>query len=260
MEEIRVKETRRSSTTLTAEEQVARILHDTTLPVREKSRLVYETTSQIIDDLFKQTVTPQKIVQTKQTVSRLLDGVIHDEITIASLLQVSSYDYYTYTHCVNVSVYAVGLGKEMGLKRNELLRLGCGGILHDLGKSKVDHDLINKPGRLSDEEFMIVKNHPALGYDLLKEMHESDAMILSIVRHHHEKLDGTGYPDGLKGEEVDFYARIVAISDIFDALTTRRSYKPALSTFEALGLMKNKMATELDTVLLKHFIQMMGKH
>ncbi len=132
--------------------------------------------------------------------------------------------------------------------------------MHDLGKSKVDHDLINKPGRLSDAEFMVVKNHPALGYDLLKEMHEADAMILNIVRHHHEKLDGSGYPDGLKDKEIDFYARIVTIGDIFDALTTRRSYKPALSTFEALGLMKNKMAHELDTVLLRHFIEMMGKH
>ena len=260
MEQIRIDKTLKSTASLTSDERIVQVLHDSSLGVREKSRLVYQATTQLIDDLFKQEVTPQKIVQTKKSVGRLLDGVIHDEITIASLLEVSSYDYYTYTHCVNVSVYAVGLGKELGLSQRELIRLGCGGILHDLGKSRVSHELINKPGRLTEEEFVLVKNHPALGHELLQKMHEADAMILSIVRHHHEKLDGSGYPDGLKGDEVDFYARIVAIGDIFDALTTRRSYKPALSTFEALGLMKNKMADELDMELLTRFVRMMGKH
>lgn len=259
MEQIRVKQAIKSHERLSTVEEIEQALHDTTLPKKTKSRLIYNATSKLINDLFESEITSEKIHEAKQSVSKMLEGVIHDEITITSLIEVSSYDYYTYTHCVNVAVYSVGLGKELGLAARELERLGSGGILHDLGKAKVDISLINKPGKLTDEEFTKVKDHPALGYDLLRKLHEDDSVILSIVRHHHEKLNGKGYPDGLSSDGIDLYARIVAISDIFDALTTKRSYKPALSTFEALELMHHKMQGELDPKLLNLFILMMGK-
>ncbi|MGE4296010.1 MAG: HD-GYP domain-containing protein [Campylobacterales bacterium] len=259
MEQVRVKEAAKSINRFTPSEEIKTALHDSALPKKTKSKIIYNVTSRLINDLFESEITSEKIHEAKQSVSVMLDGVIHDEITIASLIEVSSYDYYTYTHCVNVAVYSVGLGKELGLSAKELERLGSGGILHDLGKAKVDIGLINKPGKLTEEEFTKVKEHPALGYDLLRKLHEDDSVILSIVRHHHEKLNGKGYPDGLMSDGVDMYARIVAIGDIFDALTTKRSYKPALSTFEALELMRHKMHDELDPKLLSLFILMMGK-
>lgn len=259
MQQYRIKDAVKSSEQLSAVEEIENALHDVALPKKVKSQIIYNVTSKLVNDLFESEITSEKIHMTKQSVSKMLEGVIHDEITIASLIEVSSYDYYTYTHCVNVAVYSVGLGKELGLAVRELERLGSGGILHDLGKAKVDIALINKPGKLTDEEFAKVKDHPALGYDLLRKLHEDDQVILSIVRHHHEKLNGKGYPDGLMAEGIDVYARITAIADIFDALTTKRSYKPALSTFEALDLMHHQMAGELDPKLLNLFILMMGK-
>jgi HD-GYP domain-containing protein (c-di-GMP phosphodiesterase class II) len=239
--------------------EIARILDDPTLSVNAKSRAVYDTTSKIINDLFDSEITPEKIHEAKNSVGAMLNGVISNQITIASLIKVSSYDYYTYTHCVNVCVYSAGLGKEIGLSPKEIELLGAGGIMHDLGKAKVDIDIVNKPGRLTDEEFTEMKRHPVYGYEILKDQFENDEIILTSVRHHHEKMNGSGYPDGIKGDNLSLYARIVAVCDIFDALTTKRSYKPALSTFEALTLMKDKMLAELDVKVLTYFIRMMGK-
>ncbi|MDR1451933.1 MAG: HD-GYP domain-containing protein [Helicobacteraceae bacterium] len=238
---------------------IARVLDDPSLSMNVKSRAIYVETSKIISDLFESDITPEKIHEAKNSVNAMLNGVMSNRITITSLIKVSSYDYYTYTHCVNVGVYAIGLGGEIGLPRNELEQIGAGGIMHDLGKAKVDINIINKPGKLTDEEFAEIKKHPAYGYNILKEQSENDEIILTSVRHHHEKLNGGGYPDGIMGDNLSLYARIVAICDIFDALTTKRSYKPALSTFDALNLMKNKMLAELDAKLLTYFIRMMGK-
>jgi HD-GYP domain-containing protein (c-di-GMP phosphodiesterase class II) len=242
-----------------ASSEITQVLDDPSLSLNAKSRAVYSATSKLINELFESEITPERIHETKNSVNAMLSGVISNQITIASLIKVSTYDYYTYTHCVNVGVYTVGLGKEIGLSPKELEQIGAGAILHDLGKSKVDINIVNKPGRLTDEEFAEMKKHPAYGYNILKDQFENDEIILTSVRHHHEKINGAGYPDGIMGDNLSLYARIVAVCDIFDALTTKRSYKPALSTFEALNLMKNKMLAELDPKLLTYFIRMMGK-
>jgi putative nucleotidyltransferase with HDIG domain len=240
-------------------EEITRTLDDSNIPINVKSRAVYASAGVIMNELFESEITPEKIHEAKNAISAIIMGVMNDKITISSLIRVSSYDYYTYTHCVNVGVYAVGLGKEIGLSPKELERIGAGGILHDLGKSRVDLNIVNKPGRLTNEEFEKMRNHPVFGYNILKEQLETDEIILTSVRHHHEKLNGAGYPDGVTNADLSLYARIVAICDIFDALSTKRSYKPALSTFEALNLMKTKMQGELDFKLLEYFIRMMGK-
>ena len=240
-------------------EEIHLALEDDSLAMPAKSRAIYNSTGKIINDLFENEITPDKIHEAKNSISALLSGVISDQITISSLIQVSNYDYYTYTHCVNVSVYAIGLARDIGLSTKELELIGTGGILHDLGKAKISLDIVNKPGRLTEFEYKQMKNHPAYGYNILTEQSENDEIILTCVRHHHEKINGMGYPDGIMGSKLSIYARIVAICDIFDALSTKRSYKPALSTFEALNLMHTKMKSELDSRLLAQFIKMMGK-
>lgn len=259
MEKIRIKDLKESSSRLTTADQIRKTLNDVNIPQKTKNRIVYNTTSSLVNTLFESEITQEKIQETKDSVIAMMQSVIADEITIRSLMEVSSYDYYTYTHCVNVAVYSVGLGKEMGLSGSELERLGCGGILHDLGKSKIDINIVNKQGKLDEEELLAMRKHPSLGYEILKNMDEKDPIILGMVRHHHEKLNAQGYPDGLHGKDLDLYTRIVAIADIFDALTTKRSYKPALSTFDALTLMRKNMKEELDPRLLDLFVLMMGK-
>lgn len=133
----------------------------------------------------------------------------------------------------------------------ETLRIGA--LIHDLGKIGIDLNILNKPGRLTEEEFEQIKLHPLLGQQIcspLKALQE----VGDIIRHHHEKLDGSGYPDGLQGEQISQNARIVAIVDIFDALTTERSYRAALTVEEALSIMKQEADQgKLDSLLLEEF-------
>jgi putative nucleotidyltransferase with HDIG domain len=248
-----------SSITLKPSEEIELTLADESIPMTEKSRAIYTSTSKIIDDLFKTEITAEKIQEAKLSINSLITGVVHNKVTISSLIRVSSYDYYTYTHCVNVAVYSVGLAKEAGLSGKEQEQLGMGGILHDLGKAQVDLKIVNKAGALTEIEFKEMKRHPVYGYNILKEQRETDEVILTAVRHHHEKLNGVGYPDSLLAGDISLYARIVAICDIFDALSTKRSYKPAMSSFDTLNLMQTKMKNELDPYLLKLFIKMMGR-
>ena len=172
-------------------------------------------------------------------------------------MNVTSYDYYTYTHCVDVTIYSLSLGKTLRLSKAELEDLGTSAILHDIGKSKIDYDIVNKKGRLTDEEFTAMKQHPVFGYDIALENGITDERILSGIRHHHEKLDGYGYPDKLKKEDLTMFAQIIAVADIFDALTTKRSYKEAFTSFDALMLMKKEMSTQLNEQILSNFIKLL---
>jgi len=135
--------------------------------------------------------------------------------------------------------------------------LGRSALLHDLGKSKVDIQVLNKKDFLTNTEFSLIKKHPIFGYRIAKYIGEIDKNVLDGIRHHHEKINGDGYPDGLKGSELTLFPRIIAICDVFDALTTRRSYKEPMSSYDALMIMETKMSTHLDMKLLKYFVKML---
>ncbi|WP_294966109.1 HD domain-containing phosphohydrolase [Sulfurimonas sp.] len=137
-------------------------------------------------------------------------------------MNIATHDYYTHTHYINVSIYALSLGSFLGLKADEISELGEAALLHGLGKSKIDVDIINKSTKLSDEEFKEVKKHPTLGYTLGLKLGIKNRNVLEGIRHHNEKMNGKGYPFGLRGENIPYYARIIGICDIFDALGTKR--------------------------------------
>ena len=144
------------------------------------------------------------------------------------------------------------------MSNEELRALAHGAALHDVGKSKVDQNVLNKQGKLDDEEFRHIKQHAAFGFDILQDSaNKEDKRVLSAVRHHHEKMDGSGYPDGLSGGSISPYAKIVAIADVFDALNTKRCYKEPMPTFDTLMLMKNQMGNHIDVDILKAFIMCM---
>jgi HD-GYP domain-containing protein (c-di-GMP phosphodiesterase class II) len=225
----------------------------------EKSKLMYETARSVMKGLFEKKDLPKAISDVKLAAEVIMDNVLNDEKAFLSLVKTSSYDYYTYTHCINVAIYSIGIGKFMGLSQNDLKALAFGAALHDVGKSQVNQDILNKQGKLDDDEFNHIKQHAAFGFDILCETTgEIDKRILSAVRHHHEKLDGSGYPDGIAGNSISTFAKIVTIADIFDALNTKRCYKDPMSTFETLVLMKNKMSSHLDVNILKSFMMCMS--
>ena len=137
-------------------------------------------------------------------------------------------DPYTLSHAERVSQYAVDLGSSLGVSADDLNTLRKGGLLHDVGKIAISDEILLKPGKFSDEEFMTMKKHPVLGCEMCAKL-SSLQDALPIIRHHHERLDGSGYPDGLQGKAISPLVRIVTVVDIYDALRSRRSYKEPFS-------------------------------
>ena len=146
---------------------------------------------------------------------------------------IESSDSYTFGHCERVAEYGVAVAREIGLDDDQQTTIRIGAYLHDLGKVRVPHEILNKPGKLSAEEFRVIQMHPVWGLELLATV-EFPWDIKPIIRWHHERYDGTGYPDRLRGDEIPISAQIICIVDVFDALTTTRSYRPAMSRAEAM--------------------------
>lgn len=232
------------------------IAKDTEIPFNNKSEIIYTTATNIVEDLLSNPNSEN--IQSSIGVSNIfLEHILEDDKALHSLMRVTSYDYYTYTHSIDVTIYSLSLGKAMELSESDLERLGTSAILHDIGKSKIDSSIVNKAGRLTDEEFAIMKKHPLYGYEIAKKNGVKDEEILSGIRHHHEKLDGFGYPDRLRKEQLGIFPQIIAVADIFDALTTKRSYKEAFSSFDALLLMKKEMSHQLNKKILEKFINLL---
>jgi putative two-component system response regulator len=162
-----------------------------------------------------------------------------ESILFALAQAIEQRDAYTAGHCERLAGYSVAIGMALGLPRTQLLALHRGGFLHDIGKISIPDAILHKPGPLTAEEWALVKRHPIKGEEICSEM-KSLRPVLPIIRSHHERWDGSGYPDGLRGNQIPLVARILQISDIYDALTTARPYKPALPPAEALGILKEE--------------------
>ena len=235
------------------------VMDDSNTSTLMKSEIMHQLASDTMHDLLAGDITKAKINQVSQSVDITVEFILSDPNAVKSMLEVTTHDYYTYTHSVDVSTYALGFGAFLGFNEVQLKALGKGAMLHDLGKKRVPLEIINKNGKLTDEEFTIMKNHPSYGVEILKEMGEDNEITFAIVEQHHEKIPGTGYPKGLKGDEIHPFAQMVALCDIFNALTTKRSYKEPMSSFEAFSIMHNHMASDLNVKLLAKFIKFMAK-
>lgn len=164
-------------------------------------------------------------------------------------------DAYTSGHSLRVRKYAMRLAKYIGLDEHNMKRLRLAAKLHDIGKIGLAEGILNKPAKLSDREFDLVKEHPVIGERILRPIIRS-RVVLSAIRSHHERFDGGGYPDGLRGEEIPFLARLLTVADCFDALTSARAYRAAMSQEDALGLLHEGMATQFDPHLVPPFLRM----
>lgn len=163
----------------------------------------------------------------------------------AMVVRTENKDTYTAGHTFRVTMYALKLAEEMKLKPEQLRIIVQGGLLHDVGKINIPDSILNKPGKLTPEERAIIEKHPVIGYEMCKKLGFMKEE-LSIVRSHHEKWDGSGYPDRLRGEEISLYARIAAVADVYDALTSDRSYRKAWSHYDAMKLIKENKGTHFD--------------
>ncbi|MET1115229.1 MAG: HD-GYP domain-containing protein, partial [Comamonas sp.] len=167
-------------------------------------------------------------------------------------------DNYTYMHSVAVCALMVALAKQIHLDEEHTRIAGMAGLLHDLGKAAIPLAVLNKPGKLTAQEFAMVQNHSVRGHALLKEGGNVEDAVLDACLHHHEKMDGTGYPDKLKGEEITLIARMTAICDVYDAITSERAYKRGWDPAEALHRMADWTNGHLDPRLFQAFVKSLG--
>jgi putative two-component system response regulator len=191
---------------------------------------------------------------------RLNDKLASIENVLFSLAKtVEAKDEYTQGHVERVSKLAIALGKKMGLSEREMEALRYGGILHDIGKIGIPGDILNKPGPLNDGEWEVMKNHPVAGYNICLPLKKNLGAALEVIRHHHEKLDGSGYPDGIKNEEISTAARIMAVVDIYDALVTDRPYRKGMPLEKAVEILKQEASNQkLDPAVVKYLIEFVG--
>jgi HD-GYP domain-containing protein (c-di-GMP phosphodiesterase class II) len=236
-------------------------IHDEKLPPVKKSKIVYQCSLDLMGRLLEDPKT-ENIREAKAGISEIVDLVISDNATSEALLKITSHDFYTYTHSVNVGVLSVLLCKSL-FRRSDahnLHELGAGFFLHDIGKVRVDPSIINKRGRLTEEEFAVMRTHPDQGYAILSEAKQLTEECRIIVVQHHERHDGAGYPKGLKADEIHVYGRICSIADVYDALTSERSYQKRLDTFSALKLMKEKLLDHFQQDMFEKFVLLFSAH
>jgi len=196
-------------------------------------------------------------VRSLSRLKRYTDELESAESVIVSLaLTVEARDAYTEGHCDRLSNYAVALGRAIGLSADDLWALRKGGLLHDVGKVGIPDAILLKQGRLTPEEYDIVKSHTVIGERLCSGL-RSLASVRPIIRQHHERLDGSGYPDGLRGHEVSLLAQIIGVVDAFDAMTTDRPYRKALSLERAFAELRADVASgKMDAMLVERFIEL----
>ncbi len=256
--ELQVKDTDRKAWTKYTAAILPEYLADTSRPVEERAGMLYQSAQGLVHELLSNPNAVDLVEQSREMAGGMVDFLTKESTSFYELMQLTSYDYYTYTHSVNVFVYSVSLAKKLGKDGPELGEFAHGALMHDIGKRMIDNDITNAAGALSEEQWEQMRMHPVHGYEILVSQGETSLIALDVTRHHHEKINGRGYPDGLKGEAISEWARMTTIADIFDALTTQRSYKDAMDTFPALQFMKAKMSDELDPEFFQAFVAMMA--
>lgn len=193
--------------------------------------------------------------QIGEPVNRIIDELVYNKNVMVNMEDVRSIDSYTFSHSVNVCVLSIITGINLGYNQLKLKELGMGALLHDIGKTKVSQDIIKKPGSLSPEEFEEMKKHTVYGHEILKPYPEIGYTARFIVLAHHERFDGTGYPLGIKGKEIHDFARIVAVADVYDALTSDRVYRRRIGRDQAIGYIASMEGKHFDREIIKAFLR-----
>ena len=210
------------------------------------------TVRDLVEDIrFKRSLNPEQV----KTCAGIICEYLYTNNNFLKILNsVADKNPYLYSHPVNVAFISFVIGKWMNLTKSELFNLVCSGLLHDIGKAKIRDSILNKSGKLSGIETETVKNHPVLGYSILSELKAFDNEVLLGVLYHHERQDGTGYPRGLKGEQINIFGRIIAIADIYDAMTSTKPYREKCSPFKVVEEIEANSFGTLDPLICQVFL------
>jgi len=235
------------------------IITDVRIPTEERTKIVHCAATHLIKDLYND---PRagNIERTKTFAYNMVDYILQEGRAARSLLKIAMHEYYTYTHSVNVAAVGTLFAKELGFGDEDLKHFCSGILLHDVGKTRISTDILNKKGKLTKEEYEKIKKHPEMGVEILKEAGNGFTDEYIITLQHHENDDGTGYPRGLKKDEILRCGKIARIIDVYDALTADRPYAKAIRPFAALLEMKEKMLHCFDKELFMKFIRFSGPY
>ncbi|MDP3607573.1 MAG: HD-GYP domain-containing protein [Methylophilus sp.] len=226
--------------------------------LREASRIIKES-KRAVASMFND-ARLGKVVNVDTAMSLVEDiaaSIDRNEGALISLVRLKTKDDYTYMHSIAVCAMMTALAQELGLGETEIKQAGLAGLMHDIGKAAVPLDILNKPGALTDQEFSMIKLHPEKGHELLLKASIDDPVTLDVCLHHHEKIDGSGYPKRLKGDQISLFAKMGAVCDVYDAVTSNRPYKvgwePGMS-LQRMAQWKN----HFDQIVFKAFVRSVG--
>ena len=191
-------------------------------------------------------------------VEEIAGSVRRNRGALISLARLKRADDYTYMHSVAVCALMISLARQLGLDEEEVREAGLAGLVHDIGKIAIPHRILNKPGKLDDAEFAVVRNHPVAGHEMLLSGSATPAMALDVCLHHHEKMDGSGYPHKLAGEQISLHARMGAVCDVYDAITSERAYKKGWDPALALRNMAEWSEDHFDRAVFQSFVKCVG--
>lgn len=240
------------------ERNFANILNDKDASMETRSELFYDTTIKNVKKFFqkdKLQVNNELVEQLDNLVRSSINFLSQDE-AIKNIGNLLSHDYKTYSHCMQVYTLSLALINKYNFSEEEKIRIGIGALLHDMGKLKVPSTILNKPGKLNNEEWEHIKHHPVLGMGCCTKVNLSHE-VLNCIIFHHEKCDGSGYPVGLKKEDIPTPIRILTICDIYDAITSNRAYANKETSQDAIKIMHDEMGKGLDMSLFKEFIYLL---
>jgi HD-GYP domain-containing protein (c-di-GMP phosphodiesterase class II) len=218
-----------------------------------------EIVRDIMFDIKRQPEKPvPKLLFKRQNICNVLqdiiDQLLNNNNLIVNLSDIRTADNYTFAHSVNVAVLALTLGISLGLSRSQLTKVGLGSLLHDLGKVKIPSSILNKKGKLSADEYLEIKKHPGFGYEMVKAQDLIPGSSAMVIYQHHERMNGEGYPEGLRSEQIHLFSRISAVADVYDALVADRPYRLAFPPHKAIEILESS-GEQFDLKVLHNFIQ-----
>jgi HD-GYP domain-containing protein (c-di-GMP phosphodiesterase class II) len=219
----------------------------------ETRQMCKQVLRQTIDEFATKTVID--IQEMSEAVNSIIDEVLNNPDVQISLSDIGASDEYIFTHSVSTTVYSLIIANKLGYSRSMLEKLGAGALLHDMGKILLDNKIVNKAGRLNEEEFEHVKQHTVLGYEALKKCVNLTELSRIISLYHHERMDGKGYPTGVPAAELHEFTRIVAIADVYDALVSDRCYRKKWSSNQAVNYLVEHAETQFDLQLVSVLIK-----
>lgn len=202
-----------------------------------------------------------KVVQiehAQELIEEISASVLRQPHALISLARLKDSDEYTYMHSVAVCALMIALARQLGLDELQVREAGMAGLLHDLGKMGIPNKILNKPGKLTDDEFSTIKAHPEIGAKVLLDNPMVSPQVLDVVLHHHEKIDGSGYPHRLRGEDISLFAKMGAVCDVYDAITSNRSYKKGWSPAESIRKMAEWSKGHFDEAVFQSFVKTVG--